>query len=168
MAADSNSAVPERGLRPDLIEWLVPLVIFAFCAAVAYMTTTFDKAPDIIVGDAMQPRNFPLFLVAVTAVLNVVLILQMWSAGARARDYQPPQTLITGILMALFWPGAAYVDMFLTFAVIMFVMCIVWGEKRLWVAALVAVITPVVVFFTFDMVLEVRFPRGLLTNLYYG
>ena len=168
MASADDIAAPETGPRTDWVEWLVPLVIFAYCALVAYLTTTFDKAPEIIVGHAMQPRNFPLFLVAVTAVLNVVLIFQMLRAGSAARQHQPPQTLITGILMALFWPGAVYVDMFLTFAVILFVMCLVWGEKRIWVALLVAILTPVLIFFTFDLALEVRFPRGVLTNLYYG
>ena len=169
MSSEASNAAPETGpQRVDWVEWLVPVVIFAFCAVVAYLTTTFEKAPDIIVGDAMQPRNFPLFLVALTAVLNCVLIAQMMRDGAKTRNYQPPQTLITAILMAMFWPGTVYVDMFLTFAVIMFLMCLVWGERRIWVAALVAVLTPLVVFFTFDLALEVRFPRGVLTNIYYG
>lgn len=168
MTTEAKNAAPAQGPRLDWAEWMVPVVVFAFCGAVSYMTTTFDKAPDIIVGDAMQPRNFPLFLMAVTAVLNCVLILQMVRAGNKPRPHQPPQTLITAILVAMFWPGAVYVDMFLTFTVIMFLMCLVWGERRIWVAALVAVLVPLTIFFTFDQVLEVRFPRGLLTNIYYG
>ena len=168
MPSEANNAAPSQGPRLDWAEWLVPVVVFAFCAVVAYMTTTFDKAPDIIIGHAMQPRNFPLFLMAVTAVLNCVLILQMVRAGNQPRPHQPPQTLITAILVAMFWPGAVYVDMFVTFTVIMFLMCLVWGERRVWVAALMAVLVPLIVFFTFDQVLEVRFPRGLLTNIYYG
>lgn len=168
MSSEAKNAAPSPGPRLDWAEWMVPVVVFAFCGIVSYMTTTFDKAPDIIVGDAMQPRNFPLFLMAVTAVLNCVLILQMVRAGNKPRPHQPPQTLITAILVAMFWPGAVYVDMFLTFTVIMFLMCLVWGERRIWVAALVAVLVPLTIFFTFDQVLEVRFPRGLLTNIYYG
>jgi hypothetical protein len=165
---NDDDAAPSGASRIDLIEWLPPAVIFVYCAVVAYLCTTFSKAPEIVVGHAMQPRNFPLFLMAVTAVLNVILVFQILRDGNRHRVRQPPQTLITAILMALFWPGAVYVDMFLTLAVIMFLMCIVWGERRLWVAALVAVLTPGVIFFAFDLLLEVRFPRGLLTNLYYG
>ena len=166
--SDENSAAPGTEPRIDWVEWLVPVVIFVFCGIVAYLTTTFSKAPEIIVGDAMQPRNFPLFVVSVVAILNVVLIVQMLRTGPRPRNHQPPQTLMTGLLMALFYPGAVYVDMFLTLAVIMFAMCLVWGERRLWVAAMVALLTPAVIFFGFDLLLEVRFPRGLLTNLYYG
>ena len=36
------------------------------------------------------------------------------------------------------------------------------------IVILVAVITPLSIFFLFDLVLQVRFPRGILTNLYYG
>lgn len=166
--SDENRVAPGTGPRIDWVEWLVPAVIFVFCGVVAYLTSTFNKAPAIIVGDAMQPRNFPLFVVTVIAGLNVLLILQMLRAGPRPRNHQPSQTLMTGLLLALFYPGAAYVDMFLTLAVIMFAMCLVWGERRLWVAGLVAVLTPTIIFFGFDLLLEVRFPRGLLTNLYYG
>ena len=35
-------------------------------------------------------------------------------------------------------------------------------------AGLVAVVTPATVFFLFDLVLKIRFPRGILTNLWYG
>ena len=41
-------------------------------------------------------------------------------------------------------------------------------EKRLWVAFLTATVTPGLVFLLFDFVLKIRFPRGILMNLYYG
>ena len=41
-------------------------------------------------------------------------------------------------------------------------------ERRISVASAVALVTTAAIFFLFDMVLRVRFPRGLLTNLYYG
>lgn len=169
--SESAEPLPNDGLRlagHPIDEWLVPLVVFVFCGVVAYLTTTFEKAPEIIVGHAMQPRNFPLFLVVVTAVLNLVLIGQMLRSPAPERATQPPQTLATAVLIALFYPGTVYIDMFLTLAVIMFGLCIVWGERRLWVAGLVSVLTPLIIFFSFDLLLEVRFPRGLLINLYYG
>jgi len=50
----------------------------------------------------------------------------------------------------------------------MFAMCLLWGERRIYVASAVALVTPAAIFFLFDMVLRIRFPRGLLTNLYYG
>ena len=49
-----------------------------------------------------------------------------------------------------------------------YLMSILWGEKRLWVAFLTATVTPGLVFLLFDFVLKIRFPRGILMNLYYG
>ena len=61
-----------------------------------------------------------------------------------------------------------YLDMFIGIAVVMFLMCLLWGERRMIVAGLTAVVTPATIFVLFDKVLQVRFPRGILTNMYYG
>ena len=158
----------ETKTQPSLIDWAVPSIIFIFCGVVAYLTTTFDKAADIIVGHAMQPRNFPLFLMAVIALLNIVLIVQLLRSPPPQRRAIPYRTWLSVTLFAVFYVVASYVDMFIALAIVVFSMCVVWGERRLPVAALVGLATPTVIFFLFDLVLKVRFPRGLLTNLYYG
>lgn len=61
-----------------------------------------------------------------------------------------------------------YLDMFIGIAVVMFALSFLWEERRIYVAALVALVSPVSVFFLFDLVLRVRFTRGALTSLYYG
>jgi hypothetical protein len=58
--------------------------------------------------------------------------------------------------------------MFIGIFVVIFLMCILWGERRIWVAFLTATVTPGLVFLLFDYVLKIRFPRGILMNLYYG
>ena len=50
----------------------------------------------------------------------------------------------------------------------MFVLSLLWGERRIWAAGILATVTPLAIFLLFDSVLKVRFPRGLLTNWYYG
>ena len=56
--------------RPStLFDWLVPGVIFAFCAIVTWFALQFDEAPEIVVGPAMQPRSFPIFLAVIIALL---------------------------------------------------------------------------------------------------
>lgn len=139
-----------------------------FCGVVAYLTTTFDKAADIIVGHAMQPRNFPLFLMLVIALLNMVLIMQLLRSPPSERRSIPYQTWLTAALFAVFYVVSTWVDMFVALAIVLFSMSVVWGERRLYVALLVGLATPTLIFFLFDLVLKVRFPRGLLINLYYG
>jgi putative tricarboxylic transport membrane protein len=163
--ADSTTPSPRER---TLFDWLVPGIIFAFCAIVTWFALQFDEAPPIVIGPAMQPRSFPIFLAAIVAVLNIALIWQL-AAGARMPEArQPPQTWVSIALMVVFYLITTYADMFLALAVVIFAMCIAWGERRYWLAALVAVITPVSIFLLFDLVLQVRFPRGILTNLYYG
>jgi hypothetical protein len=163
--ADNTTSTP---MRATLFDWLVPGIIFAFCAIAAAIALQFDEAPEIVIGPAMQPRSFPIFLCSIIAILNVVLIWQLIAGARMPEARQPLETWVTVLLMGVFYLITTYADMFLALAVVIFLMCIAWGERRYWLAAMVAVLTPASIFFLFDLVLEVRFPRGILTNLYYG
>lgn len=170
--ADDHQADAARGdgekthLSP--FDFAVPAGVFIFAGLVAYLTTTFEKASPAIVGDAMQPRDFPLFLMITICVLNVVVILQTIKSPPKARPLEPWQTWWSMALFGVFFVLAFYADMFLGLIVAMFAMTFIWGERRWWVAATVALVPPAVIFFVFDQVLKVRFPRGILTNLWYG
>ena len=70
---DTEGAADPR--RPyTMSDWLVPALIFVFCAVVSYVALHLDTAPPIVIGEAMQPRSFPIFLMVLIAVLNAVLI----------------------------------------------------------------------------------------------
>lgn len=71
-------------------------------------------------------------------------------------------------LFGLFYLLTVYVDMLIAMAVAVFLMALLWGERRLPVALAVALVSPFAIFILFDLVLRVRFPRGLFTNWYYG
>lgn len=162
-----DGAAGER--RPyTFSDWLVPAILFAFCGVVVYLALQLDTAPPIVIGEAMQPRSFPIFLMLLIAVLNAMLIWQLLSGDRIPHLHQPPQTWISMVLMAVFYVLTTYVDLFVALAVVMFVMALVWGERRIWLAALIAILTPLTIFFLFDLVLQIRFPRGILTELYYG
>jgi hypothetical protein len=61
-----------------------------------------------------------------------------------------------------------YTDFFIAIAAVVFLLSVSWGERRLHVAGLVALTVPLTLFLVFDEVLKIRFPRGLITNWYYG
>ena len=170
-AAETPSGAGGEALPPEERGWgdyVVPAVIFVFCGVVSWICTSFEEALPIIVGHSMQPRVFPIFLMALIAVLNIFLIFQILAKPVSRRRWEPSQTLISALLMGVFYLLTEYVDIMLALIVTMFTLCVVWGEKRLWVAALVSVGTTALIFFAFDLVLEVRFPRGLFTDWYYG
>lgn len=165
-----RDAPPQNDRRPNLADYMVPVIIFVFCIIVAALTTTFDKAPDLFVGMGMQPRNFPLFLVFLMAALNVALAVRTFknTTPPQARPALEIQTWVTIALMGMFALVTSYADMMLAIALMVFSMCLLWGERRLWAALLLAISTPLTIFLFFDIVLEVRFPRGWITNIYYG
>ena len=171
MDADLDTEQAEAAARQRpfaLVDFLVPALIFLFCGIVAYLAMHLDTAPPIVIGPAMQPRSFPMFLMALIAVLNAVLVWQLVGGRHMPHVSQPPATWISIALMIVFYALTTYVDMFLALTAVIFLMCIVWGERRYWLAGLVALVTPISIFLLFDLVLQIRFPRGIITNLYYG
>jgi K+ transporter len=71
-------------------------------------------------------------------------------------------------LMVVFYGLTITTDMFIGIAVVMFLMSLAWGERRLLIALANAILTPFLIFLLFDNVLRIRFPRGILMNWYYG
>lgn len=149
-------------------KYIVPGVIAAFSLVVIWASLQLDISPPMIVGDGMQPRSFPIFLMILNLVLVAVLVGQLRRAPPKAIPLESFPTWGSLILLVVFYLLTTYVDMFIGIAVVMFLMCLLWGERRLVVAAAVALITPISVFLLFDKVLRIRFPRGILTNWYYG
>lgn len=170
----NKAADPEGGQRspssglPGLADFVMLGLIFAFCIVVSILAMTFEKAPDLFVGKGMQPRSFPLFLMVLIAVLNLILLRQVLRNPPAARPAIPYQTWFTMALMLMFSLVTLYADMMLAIAMMIFVMCLLWGERRIWVAFLLATITPTTILVFFDVILEVRFPKGWITNLYYN
>lgn len=173
---ETKSADPQGGRQSETQRRTLPaaadiamcIVIFAFCIVVSFLAMTFEKAPDIFVGKGMQPRAFPLFLMVLIGVLNVILMRQTFKTPPARRGPIAHQTWITMALMLMFALVTTYADMMLAIALLIFIMSMLWGERRVWMAFLLAVLTPTVILLFFDLVLEVRFPRGWITNLYYN
>lgn len=147
---------------------IIPGLITAFSLVVIGASLQLDESPPMIVGESMQPRAFPIFLMVINLLLVVVLALQFYRHPPRRVPLESYPTWGSIALLALFYVLTVNVDMFIGIAVVMFLMCLLWGERRIWVAITLAVVTPLSVFLLFDSVLKVRFPRGLLTNWYYG
>ncbi len=147
---------------------VIPGVITAFSLTVIWASLQLDLSPPMIVGDSLQPRVFPILLMVINLILAALLAVQYRAKSPKNIQLEGVQTWGTIALFVVFYPLTVYLDMLIAIAVVMFAMCLLWGERRIYVAGAVALVTPAAIFFLFDMVLRVRFPRGLLTNLYYG
>ena len=148
--------------------YITPIFLALFSIAIILISLQLDISPQMIVGDSMQARSFPIFLMAINLILISVLFLQFFKNYPEKIELEIFTTWFSMFLFLLFYFLTITTDMFIGITVCMFLMGYTWGEKRLWVNLCNAVITPGLIFLLFDSVLKIRFPRGLLTNIYYG
>ncbi|MGB1982412.1 MAG: tripartite tricarboxylate transporter TctB family protein [Candidatus Puniceispirillaceae bacterium] len=146
----------------------VPIVLTALSIIIIYLALQLDLSPPMIVGDSMQPRSFPIFLMILNLILTVTLAYQIHKNPPKQPEKMNPTTWLSMILMVLFYGLTISTDMFIAIAVVMFLLSLAWGERRLLVAFANAILTPFFIFLLFDNVLRIRFPRGIIMNWYYG
>ena len=53
--------------------YLVPLILSLFSLAVIAIALQLDTSPEMIVGDSMQARSFPIFLMILKLILIVLI-----------------------------------------------------------------------------------------------
>ena len=147
---------------------IVPGIIAAFSVVVIYLALQLKLSPPMIVGHSMQPRSFPIFLMVLNLILTGILALQFYKTPPQYPEPIRRATWMSISLMAVFYGLTISTDMFIGIAVVMFLMSLAWGERRLLVSLANALLTPFLIFLLFDNVLKIRFPRGILMNWYYG
>ena len=149
--------------------YIIPLFLTLFSFAVIYLSLQLDTSPEMIVGDSMQARSFPIFLMVINLLLVGILSLQFYKTYPKEVELEKFPTWSSMLLFLIFYiiifiSG----DMFVAIPIVMFLMGLTWGQKQVWVSLTNAIVTPLSIFLLFDYVLQVRFPRGWLTNIYYG
>jgi multisubunit Na+/H+ antiporter MnhB subunit len=142
---------------------LVPAAIIAFCLAAWWITTEFDRMPPIL-KRGIQPSDFPQLIAGLIIVLT---LLMMVLDPVRVAERVGNRTWVSMALMGVF-AFATLVDFFLALAIFSVGLALLWGERRASALALVGLVMPSAVFLLFDLVFRIRFPRGLLTSLWYG
>ncbi len=147
---------------------IVPIVLTGVSLVIIYLALQLDLSPPMIVGDSMQPRSFPIFLMVLNLVLTVALAFQIYKTPPIQPEPINRVTWLSIFLMVIFYGLTVTTDMFIGIAVVMFLMSLAWGERRLLIALANAILTPFLIFLLFDNVLRIRFPRGILMNWYYG
>ena len=148
--------------------YITPIFLALFSIAIILISLQLDTSPEMIVGDSMQARSFPIFLMVINLILISVLFLQFFRNYPEKIKLEIFTTWFSMFLFLLFYFLTITTDMFIGITVCMFLMGYTWGEKRMWVNLSNAIITPGLIFILFDYVLRIRFPRGILTNIYYG
>ena len=80
-----------------------------------------------------------------------------------------PKTFFLTLLSFIFFVVISKtLDFFLAISILSIFVSYNWGEKRLFYLLLVSIIFPVIVFIFFETILGLRFPPGIITNIYYN
>ena len=154
--------IQERQSHP-LVRWMVPLALIAFALVAIYISTTFKKMPPIL-KRGIQPSDFPQLIAGLIIFLS---LLMAWFDPVKLQERVSTKTLLTVALIAAF-VLLVRVDLFLALGVFAAALSALWGERRPAYLGLVGVVMPLTIFFIFDLAFKVRFPRGVLTNMWYG
>ena len=161
---DAKGATGVKGVSAHAVErWLVPIAIIAFCVAAFWISTTFKDMPPIL-KRGIQPSDFPQLVLVLVILLTVAMSVL---DPVRIHEKLNRTTVGTLALFAVF-SALTLVDFFLALGVFATGLAFIWGERRYLRLALVGLFVPLAVFFLFDQVFEIRFPRGALTNIWYG
>jgi putative tricarboxylic transport membrane protein len=146
---------------------IVGAIALIFCGLALYWTTTFETAPPML-AKVMQAADFPRMVLGVMVVLSLVVIAQGMSIPDGKRRHQPPIVWLSIAAMIGFMILAEAVDLLLAVGVLYIVMSWIWGERNYPRLIGFGAALPVAIYVVFGILLEVRFPRGLITNLIYG
>jgi len=148
--------------------YTIPLFLTVFSIIIIGISLQLDTSPEMIVGDSMQARSFPIFLMVLNLILISVLTFQYKKNNPEPIKLEKFPTWGSMGLFFIFYLLTVYTDMFIGIFDVMLLMGLLWGEKRIWVSFLSATLTPLFIFLFFDFVLKIRFPRGILMDMYYG
>ena len=148
-------------------EFKVSFIIIFVSIILLITTFTFDIVPPIL-NRGIQPATFPkgllVLIIGLTFVIYYLSIKKPWKIEKKL----PKEFLFTLFAFILFIFISKTLDFFLAISVLSFIVSYYWGEKRKLYLLLVSIIFPIIVFIFFETILGLRFPPGIITNIYYN
>jgi len=147
-------------------EFKVSFTIILVSTILLISTFTFDIVPPIL-NRGIQPATFPkgllLLIISLTLVVFYLSINKPWKIEKKL----PKTFFLTLLSFILFVIVSKTLDFFLAISLLSVFVSYYWGERRLFYLILVSIIFPIIVFIFFETILGLRFPPGIITNIYY-
>ena len=167
-----NDVHNEKGTNKSLSlffksSFIVSVVIIVISSILLYFTFTFDIVPPIL-NRGIQPATFPkallILIIALTLLTYFIYLKNPWKNEKKL----PNSFYITLLSFVVFITVSKFLDFFLGIALLSIIVSYFWGERRVTYLIMVSIIFPLIVFVFFETILGLRFPPGIITNLYYG
>ena len=147
-------------------EFKVFFIIILVSIILLISTFTFDIVPPIL-NRGIQPATFPKGLLVLIITLTSVIYYLSFKKPWKKEKKLPKNFFLTILSFIFFIIISKSLDFFLAISVLSVFVSYNWGEKRIFYLLLVGIIFPLIVFIFFEMILGLRFPPGIITNLYY-
>ena len=148
-------------------EFKVCLVIILTSVALLITTFTFDIVPPIL-NRGIQPATFPKALLVLIIVMTLLIYYSATKNPWKVQNKLPKSFFLTLLSFLIFVVISKTLDFFLAISALSVFVSYYWGEKRIIYLLLVGIIFPIIVFIFFETILGLRFPPGILTNIYYS
>ena len=147
-------------------EFKVSFTIILVSTILLISTFTFDIVPPIL-NRGIQPATFPkgllLLIISLTLIVFYLSIKKPWKIEKKL----PKTFFLTLLSFILFVIVSKTLDFFLAISLLSIFVSYCWGERRIFYLILVSIIFPIIVFIFFETILGLRFPPGIITNIYY-
>ena len=148
-------------------EFKVSFVITFISVALLITTFTFDIVPPIL-NRGIQPATFPKALLVLIIVMTLLIYYLATKNPWKIQKKLPKSFFLTLLSFFIFVVISKTLDFFLAISALSVFVSYFWGEKRIFYLLLVGIIFPVIVFVFFETILGLRFPPGIITNIYYS
>ena len=148
-------------------EFRVSIVIILISVALLITTFTFDIVPPIL-NRGIQPATFPKALLVLIIVMTLLIYYSATKNPWKVQNKLPKSFFLTLLSFLIFVVISKTLDFFLAISALSVFVSYYWGEKRIIYLLLVGFIFPVIVFVFFETILGLRFPPGIITNIYYS
>ena len=148
-------------------EFKVSFIIIFISVILLITTFSFDMVPPIL-NRGIQPATFPkallILIIAMTLIVYYLATKNPWKLEKKL----PRTFFLTLFSFVIFIVVSKTLDFFLAISALSIFVSFCWGEKRLIYLLLVGIIFPMVVFIFFETILGLRFPSGIITDIYYS
>ncbi len=148
-------------------EFKVSFIIIFISVILLISTFTFDIVPPIL-NRGIQPATFPKALLVLIISLTILTYYLSIKNPWKLEKILPKEFFLTLFSFLVFVIISKTLDFFLAISVLSILVSFYWGEKRIFYLLLVSIIFPFIVFIFFETILGLRFPPGIITNIYYN
>ena len=147
-------------------EFKVSFIIIFISSILLISTFSFDIVPPIL-NRGIQPATFPKALLVLIISLNLIIYYLSIKKPWKVQKKLPKTFFLTLLSFLIFVIVSKTLDFFLAISLLSFLVSYHWGERRIFYLVLVSIIFPIIVFIFFETILGLRFPPGIITNIYY-